>query len=114
MKLSYLVPGVVMDTAKAPHTYVAKNSHLGRYIITISIIISNIIIAVVIVVVVVVVVVLIFIMDLFQCLSDPSSCAAPGSTNIFGYPAHFDLQNANLQVLEEKQQWTKMAIEIGF
>ena len=33
-----------------------------------------------------------------QCLSDPSSCAALGNTNIFGYPAHFDLQNANLQV----------------
>jgi len=36
----------------------------------------------------------------WQCLSDPSSCAAPGSTNIFGYPAHFDLQNANLQVTD--------------
>ena len=34
----------------------------------------------------------------FQCLSDPSGCAAPGNTNMFGYPAHFDLQNANLQV----------------
>ena len=107
MKLSFFVAGVVMDTAKAPHTYVAKNSHPGRYII-----ISNIVVVVIGVVVAVVVVAVIFILiivvvpliDMFQCLSDPSGCAAPGSTNIFGYPAHFDLQNANLQVLEEKQQ----------
>ena len=43
----------------------------------------------------------------FQCLSDPSGCAAPGNTNMFGYPAHFDLQNANLQVdhMDSDTEW---------
>ena len=41
------VAGVVMDTAKAPPTYAAKNSHRGRYII-----ISNIVVIVVVVAVV--------------------------------------------------------------
>ena len=33
LKLAFLVLGAVMDTAKAPPTFVAKNSHPGRYII---------------------------------------------------------------------------------
>jgi hypothetical protein len=31
-------------------------------------------------------------------VDDPARCAQEGSTNQFGYPAHFDLQDAHLQV----------------
>ena len=79
-------PGVVMDTVKAPHTYVDRNSHPGRQVATI---ISNTDMDTTTTTITI---------STFQCLSDPSGCAAPGNTNMFGYPAHFDLQNANLQV----------------
>jgi len=37
----------------------------------------------------------------WDCLSNPSECSKNGNTNMYGYPAHFDLQNAKLQVTEE-------------
>ena len=33
-----------------------------------------------------------------DCESNPVGCAALGKTNNYGYPAHFDLQDANLQI----------------
>ena len=36
----------------------------------------------------------------WQCVADPGRCQQMRSTNMFGYPAHFDLQNAALQVTE--------------
>lgn len=33
-----------------------------------------------------------------QCRDDPGSCKKSGNTNIFGYPAHFDLQDFHRQV----------------
>merc|ERR1712080_31407 len=34
----------------------------------------------------------------WQCLANPAECAAVGNTNMFGYPAHFDLQDVSGQV----------------
>merc|ERR1712126_291470 len=36
----------------------------------------------------------------WDCVSNPGECEKSGNTNMYGYPAHFDLQNANLQVTE--------------
>jgi hypothetical protein len=33
-----------------------------------------------------------------ECVADPGKCASHGATNNYGYAAHFDLQDANLQV----------------
>ena len=33
-----------------------------------------------------------------DCAADPGQCRTMGNTNMYGYPAHFDLQNARLQV----------------
>jgi len=38
----------------------------------------------------------------WECLENPGACQADRSTNMFGYPAHFDLQNAMLQITEGK------------
>jgi hypothetical protein len=37
-------------------------------------------------------------MSPWDCVSNPSKCAVIKSTNNYGYPAHFDLQDANLQI----------------
>ena len=34
----------------------------------------------------------------WECVSNPSKCAGMKATNNYGYPAHFDLQDANLQI----------------
>ena len=34
----------------------------------------------------------------WECAADPGQCRTMGNTNMYGYPAHFDLQNARLQV----------------
>ena len=39
-------------------------------------------------------------MSPWECLENPSQCQTLRNTNMFGYPAHFDLQNAKGQVLE--------------
>mmetsp|Transcript_57091 Transcript_57091/g.113501 ORF Transcript_57091/g.113501 Transcript_57091/m.113501 type:complete len:309 (+) Transcript_57091:32-958(+) len=36
-----------------------------------------------------------------QCQDNPALCSNKGSTNKFGYPAHFDLQDFHLQVSKE-------------
>lgn len=33
-----------------------------------------------------------------ECQQNPVACAGNGNTNMFGYPAHFDLQDLNLQI----------------
>lgn len=33
-----------------------------------------------------------------ECQNNPSGCRANGNTNMFGYAAHFDLQDLNLQI----------------
>lgn len=33
-----------------------------------------------------------------DCQADPERCRQPGGTNIFGYSAHFDLQDAHRQI----------------
>ena len=39
-------------------------------------------------------------MSPWDCLENPDKCKTIGNTNNMGYPAHFDLQNANLQITE--------------
>ena len=36
----------------------------------------------------------------WDCAADPGLCQQSGNTNMYGYSAHFDLQNAKLQVTE--------------
>merc|ERR1719481_2531032 len=38
----------------------------------------------------------------WSCIENPGLCSAERSTNMYGYPAHFDLQNAMLQITEGK------------
>lgn len=38
------------------------------------------------------------VMTFADCHGNPSKCRASGSTNQFGYPAHFDLQDYHLQI----------------
>jgi hypothetical protein len=38
-------------------------------------------------------------MSPWECESNPSQCKNSRMTNDFGYPAHFDLQDKNLQVI---------------
>lgn len=37
-------------------------------------------------------------MSWWECKNSPSACSAMNATNDYGYPAHFDLQDANLQI----------------
>jgi hypothetical protein len=37
-------------------------------------------------------------MSPWDCLANPGQCNEMLNTNDYGYPAHFDLQDANLQV----------------
>jgi len=39
-------------------------------------------------------------MSPWDCLENPDKCKTLGNTNNMGYPAHFDLQDANLQITE--------------
>ena len=39
-------------------------------------------------------------MSPWACVEEPERCEEMKNTNIYGYPAHFDLQNANLQITE--------------
>ena len=39
-------------------------------------------------------------MSPWDCVADPGRCEEMKNTNMYGYPAHFDLQNANLQITE--------------
>merc|ERR1711892_1091566 len=36
----------------------------------------------------------------WECLADPGHCQEMKSTNMYGYPAYFDLQNAALQITD--------------
>ena len=36
----------------------------------------------------------------WECLGNPGECMNFQNTNMYGYPAHFDLQNANRQITE--------------
>ena len=40
-------------------------------------------------------------MSPWDCVGNPGQCQGEGNTNQYGYPAHFDLQNANFQVTIE-------------
>jgi hypothetical protein len=37
-------------------------------------------------------------MSPWDCVANPSKCQTLRATNDYGYPAHFDLQDANLQI----------------
>eukprot|EP00091_Calanus_sinicus_P013454 TRINITY_DN29896_c0_g1_i1.p1 TRINITY_DN29896_c0_g1~~TRINITY_DN29896_c0_g1_i1.p1 ORF type:complete len:214 (-),score=61.79 TRINITY_DN29896_c0_g1_i1:67-708(-) len=39
-------------------------------------------------------------MSPWDCVADPGTCHGMKNTNMYGYPAHFDLQNAALQITE--------------
>ena len=39
-------------------------------------------------------------MSPWDCVEEPERCEEMKNTNMYGYPAHFDLQNANLQITE--------------
>ena len=41
----------------------------------------------------------------WDCVADPGRCQQTGNTNMYGYPAHFDLQNAKLQVSLNSGVW---------
>ena len=58
-------------------------------------------------------------MSPWDCVSNPEECEISGNTNMYGYPAHFDLQNANLQVTEvlgwnnPEVTWAQISCEEG-